>query len=57
VALLNGFFPTVGDPFSILFYSARNGNFAALDGLDLGGGVLLDPLFADTSLTLVAIQS
>lgn len=53
VALLDEFTPQVGDAFRILTFAAREGDFAVRTGLDLGGGLFLDPIVDDTTLTLL----
>jgi hypothetical protein len=53
IALLDDYFPNVGDGFQVLTFGSREGDFAAINGLDLGGGVFFDPVYDDQGLTLV----
>src|SRR5262249_15996432 len=59
VIILNGFVPPTGTAFSVLTFRAHRGDFDVENGLDLGGGLSLAPVFAsnDTGLSLVALQS
>ncbi len=49
-----GFVPTVGNTFTVLTYGSRSGTFANITGLDVGGGVTLQPQWNANSLDLVA---
>jgi hypothetical protein len=53
VTVTNGFLPNIDDRFQILVFGSRSGDFAVENGLDLGGGLRLDPQYDSTSLTLV----
>jgi hypothetical protein len=53
ITLANGFTPNVGDSFQILLFGSRSGDFAIENGLNLGGGLQLDPAYDAASLTLV----
>ncbi|MCH8043827.1 MAG: PEP-CTERM sorting domain-containing protein [Planctomycetes bacterium] len=55
VSLLNDFQPSAGDTFEIMNFASSTGQFSSFSGLDLGGGLRLDPQFDATSLTLVTI--
>lgn len=57
VSLLGAFQPQAGDNFPIMTFGSVTGVFAVYNGLDLGGGLFLLPLYGDTSLTLVTIPS
>ncbi len=46
--------PNPGDTFQVLSYPSATGDFSCFSGLDLGGGLMLVPGYARTSLTLVA---
>lgn len=50
----NGFRPAGGDAFVVLTYPSATTTFTCLNGLDLGGGILLVPSFSPTKLTLTA---
>ena len=50
----NGFRPNAGDAFVVLSYPSATVRFICLNGLDLGGGILLLPEFRPTKLTLTA---
>jgi hypothetical protein len=56
ITLLNGFTPTPGDGFQVLTFGAVIGNFATYNGLDLGGGLSLAPVYDINSLTLVTMS-
>jgi Tol biopolymer transport system component len=48
-----GFTPVVGDQFTVATFSGgRAGGFTAINGLDLGGGIVLDTVWTATALTL-----
>jgi hypothetical protein len=50
----NGYLPNPGNTFQVLSYPPATNLFTCLSGLDLGGGILLQPQFDSTSLTLLA---
>lgn len=54
VALLNGFVPRHGDRFEVLTFAGRSGEFASIDGPDLGD-LRLDARYSDASLTLMVV--
>ncbi len=54
VSLINGFTPTPPQSFPVLTFVSRSGDFAAKTGLDLGGGVKLNPTYSSSSLMLAA---
>jgi hypothetical protein len=54
VSTRNGFRPNPGDTFEVLTYPSATVGFVCLNGLDLGGGILLVPEFKPTKLTLTA---
>ena len=56
VALLNGFWPTHGNQFTILSFDSRTGDFAAKTGLDLGSRLTLVPQYDDYNLVLTVVQ-
>jgi hypothetical protein len=53
VSLINGFEPVPGDTFQVLTFGARSGDFVLENGMDLGGGLRLNPQYDNTSLALV----
>jgi N-acetylneuraminic acid mutarotase len=53
----NGYRPNSGDTFIVLTYPSFNGAFTAMNGLNLGGGLLLWPQFTNTSLILTAVRA
>jgi hypothetical protein len=55
VNLINGFQPIVGDSFAVLIFGSRSGDFAIENGLDLGGGLHLNPQYHPSSLALGTI--
>jgi len=52
VALINGFFPVLGNAFEVLTFAASSGNFDFYNGIILGNRLLLDPALNPTNLTL-----
>jgi formylglycine-generating enzyme required for sulfatase activity len=54
VSTRNGYQPSVGTSFQLLNYPSSTDSFTCLEGLDLGGGILLQPQFSPTGLTLLA---
>jgi hypothetical protein len=57
IGLLDGFFASLGDGFRVLAFGSRTGDFAARRGLDIGGGLLFEPLYDDTGLTLLTVPA
>jgi hypothetical protein len=57
VTLANGYMPNVGDSFQVLLFGSRSGDFAAENGLNLGGGLQLDPEYSTSGLTLVTMAT
>jgi hypothetical protein len=55
VTTRNGYLPNPGATFQVLSYPSSTNSFTCLSGLDLGGGILLEPQFGSTSLTLRAM--
>jgi hypothetical protein len=56
VALIGGYVPQVGDTFLILTFNSATSTFATVNGLDLGNGLYLEPVYGDTGLTLVTMS-
>jgi fibronectin-binding autotransporter adhesin len=58
VSLAGGYTPAVGDSFPVLTFAQHSGDFAARNGLKLGGNLVLQPVYEPasqpTSLNLVA---
>ena len=54
VSTRNGYLPNPGATFQVLSYPSATNSFTCLSGLDLGGGILLQPQFGPTALTLLA---
>ena len=52
ISLIDGFAPLVGDTFEVLRYSSFSGDFDAINGLELEGGLTLKPVFLDDRLVL-----
>jgi Tol biopolymer transport system component len=56
-SIINGFQPQVDQTFTVLtFTGVRTGDFASYTGMDLGGGLVLEPQWNATSLDLVVTQ-
>jgi hypothetical protein len=54
VSTSGGYLPSPGDTFQVLNYPSSTNSFTCLSGLDLGSGILLQPQFGSTGLTLQA---
>ena len=54
VSLAAGFVPAEGSVFHVVSTGSRTGAFATIAGLDLGGGLVLEPDYTATGLDLVA---
>ncbi|MBF0419345.1 MAG: FG-GAP repeat protein, partial [Magnetococcales bacterium] len=54
VSLINGFTPTVGDQFQVVSSGQSLGGADHVQGVDLGNGMMLEPLFTEFGLNLVA---
>jgi hypothetical protein len=54
VSTPKGYLPSPGDTFHVLTYPSSTNSFTCLSGLDLGGGILLQPQFGSAGLTLLA---
>jgi hypothetical protein len=52
VSRINGFSPAAGNSFKVLTFGSRGADFAAKNGLILGGGLLLNPTYNQNDLTL-----
>ena len=50
----NGFLPSPGETFQVLSFPSATNQFECVSGLDLGGGILLQPEFSSTGLTFLA---
>lgn len=56
IALLDSYSPVASDEFSILTFEGVPGDFTTKDGLDLSGGIVLQPRFDPGAFVLVATQ-
>jgi fibronectin type 3 domain-containing protein len=52
LSVLDPFQPALGQNFDVLSFKAHGGDFAAIHGADLGGGLVLQPILTDTHLVL-----
>jgi hypothetical protein len=57
IGLTNGFRPTGGDSFEVLRFGSRTRAFDHINGLDLGGGLFLLPVFSPTNMVLTTIDT
>jgi hypothetical protein len=55
-ATSGGFRPAAGDSFTVLSFPSAVGGFGALNSIDLGAGLSLQPQFLPTSLVLTAVK-
>jgi hypothetical protein len=51
------FRPSPGDRFAVFSFRSASGDFASINGLDYGNGLVLKPQFTRTVLTLEAVQT
>ncbi len=56
VSVIDGFTPQLGDSFVIMTFDSLVGDFATYTGLDLAGGLALQPSLSESSLTLTVVQ-
>jgi hypothetical protein len=56
VSLVEGYVPVIGDSFPILTYDSRVGQFATINGLDLGDGKILVATYNATNLALEVVS-
>ena len=56
IVLINSFEPQLGDSFVVLTFDTANGEFDTANGLDLGNGLILQPVYDANSLTLVVVE-
>jgi hypothetical protein len=57
VTLVNGFQPVAGQTFEIIKGTALTNTFSHIAGLDLGGGLYLNPVFSSTNLVLATMDT
>ncbi|MHC4909662.1 MAG: hypothetical protein ACYTF9_08100, partial [Planctomycetota bacterium] len=55
VVTVDGFVPLAGDTFDVVTYPSLVGSFDGIDGLDVGGGIALEPAYLPQSLRLTAV--
>jgi hypothetical protein len=55
--LLPGFTANANDSFRIMTWGSRTGEFAAINGVELGGGMYFVPMYEGGGLDLWAIQT
>jgi hypothetical protein len=53
VSLVQGFQPVFGDVFEVMTYASRQGQFSEINGIDLGEGLMFEPLYGQDSFALV----
>src|SRR5262249_16896498 len=56
VAPVNGEVPRLGDGFKIVTYTSNTGQFATINGLALGNGLVFQPNYNPTDLTLTVVN-
>jgi hypothetical protein len=57
VRLTNGFRPSGGDSFEIIRHNSHAGFFDHIIGLNIGGGLLFQPVFSATNVLLTTIDT
>ena len=55
ISIINGFTAMLGDRFEVLTVGSRIGEFATVNGLEVGGGTDLRGTYGPTELTLVVV--
>ncbi|MEO5369089.1 MAG: Ig-like domain-containing protein [Magnetococcus sp. DMHC-1] len=55
INLINGFVPVAGNSFQVMSHTAASGSVDRISGLNIGSGLVLDPSFTSTGLTLTAL--
>jgi uncharacterized repeat protein (TIGR01451 family) len=53
VSLINSYTPNVGDSFKIITFNSRAGSFSTINGLEIGNGLVFQPVYNPQDLTLV----
>jgi hypothetical protein len=56
INLTSGFSPGLGDTFTVMTFDSRTDDFAAIDGLEIGGGKAFEPSYTATSLVLEVVS-
>ena len=57
ITLINSFSPALNDSFVIMTFANVSGTFATINGLNIGGGKELDPVFNANDLTLNCVPA
>jgi hypothetical protein len=57
IGLTNGFRPGGGDSFEILRFGSHSQEFDHINGLDIGGGFFLQPVFSPTNVVLTTVDT
>jgi hypothetical protein len=57
IGLTNGFRPGAGDSFEVLRFGSHSQEFDHINGLDIGGGFFLQPVFSTTNVVLTTIDT
>ena len=55
VLLVDGFVPNIGDRFEVMTFGERVGQFATVNGLEIGGGKRLRIIYGETSVVLEVV--
>lgn len=56
IRLINNFVPSLGDTFVIMTFGSRSGNFATINGLNIGNGLRFDVILNNNDITLTVVQ-
>ena len=57
ISLADGFIPNLGDTFQIVSFASRTGQFATINGLNIGGGLAFQADYSATGLTLTTVSA
>jgi hypothetical protein len=52
ISMTNDFVPVPGDQFALMTYSTRSGSFTTINGLNLGGGRIMSPVYNPNNFTV-----
>ena len=57
ISLATGFVPDIGDTFQIMTFTSGSGSFATVNGLNIGGGKLLEITVGATGITIEVVSA
>ena len=57
ITLIGGYIPNLGDSFVIMTFTSRSGEFAIVNGVDIGGGLQFAVIYGNTNVTLDVVSA